>query len=108
MGLGKLVRNIWERLTSTVKKLWSLASPFLREVLSKSAQAVWESSKDLLVEAVQYVSEQGLPTDEAKREAFKTYLSAKLKSEISELKTSEINLLMEMAVSIAKKAAATS
>jgi len=105
MGLGSWLKSLWGIFASKVKKLWNLASPFLKEILSKSAQAVWASSQDILIEAVQYVAAQGLPTDAEKQEAFKSYLKTKLKDEISELKTSELNLLMEMAVSIAKKAA---
>lgn len=104
MGLWKWLKSIFSNIGSFIKKMWNLATPFLKEVLSKTAQNIWASSQDLFVAAIQYVAEQGLPTDEAKQKAFKAYLLEKAKDEVSQLKDSELNLLREMALAIYKKA----
>lgn len=102
-AIGSWFKSLFEKVGSIVKKLWSLAQPYLKEVLSETAQNIWASSQDLFIAAVQYVAEQGLPTDEAKQKAFKAYLLEKAKDEVSELKDSELNLLREMALAIYKK-----
>ncbi|RJO64149.1 MAG: hypothetical protein C4540_04525 [Candidatus Omnitrophota bacterium] len=104
MGLWKWLKGLFSKVGSFVKKLWALAQPFLQEVLSKTAQNIWASSQDLFIAAVQYVAEQGLPTDEARQKAFKAYLLEKAKDKISQLKDRELNLLREMALAIYKKA----
>ncbi len=106
MGLFSWFRSLFGKIRATIKWFWTLANPFLKEVLSETAQNLWLSTQALFVEAAQYVATQGLPTDEAKREAFAAYMKERLGNQISELKTSELNLLREMAVAIAKKIAA--
>lgn len=103
MGLGSWIKRLFSKLGSFIKKAWNLAQPFIKEVLSKTAQQVWATSQGLLIEAVQYVATQGLPTDKAKQEAFKEYMKNKSGLAIEELKDSELNLLREMALAIWKK-----
>ena len=103
--VGNWFKSLFGKIGSLVKKMWILAQPFLKEVLSKTAQNVWASSQDLLIAAVQYVATQELPTNEAKQKAFKEYLLRQAKDEVSQLKDSELNLLREMALAIYKKVA---
>ena len=84
-------------------KLWNLAKPFLQEALSKTAAAAWEALQELAIEAVKYVASQGLPTDQAKRDAFQAYMTSKAKDQVAVLKGYEFNLLRETAVAIWKK-----
>lgn len=95
--------GVFGKIKALITKLWEVAKPFIKEVLSQAAQAAWESLKELLIEAAQYVAEKGLPTDEAKRIAFKEYMLSKAKDEVEQLKDSEFNMLREMAVAIVKK-----
>jgi hypothetical protein len=106
-----IFKSIWSWITGGVKhlgdlvaKLWALAEPFLQQVLSETAQSVWSSLQTLAVQAVQYVEAQGLPTDQAKQDAFLAYMASKAKDQIAVLKTSEINLLRETALAIFAKA----
>ena len=103
MGLWKWLKGLFNKVGAFVSKMWNLAKPFLQEVLSATAKNIWISSQDILIAAVQYVAEQGLPTDEAKQGAFKQYLKDKGTVELAELKDSELNLLREMALAIWKK-----
>jgi hypothetical protein len=95
--------DFFKGLFNKLSKLFNLAKPFLKEVLSQTAQNIWVSSQSLFVEAVQYVSLQGLPNDEAKRKAFNEYMATRAKGQFELLKESEINLLREMALAIFKK-----
>jgi len=95
--------NMFGKIKALIAKLWEAAKPFIKEVLSQAAQQAWESLQELLIEAAQYVATQGLPTDEAKRIAFKEYMLSKAKKEVEQLKDSELNMLREMAVAIVKK-----
>lgn len=104
MGIFSAIKNWWLGIWDKVKKLWNVAKPFLQEVLSRSASAALASLQALAIEAVKYVSEQGLPTDKAKQDAFKKYMLEQAGEEVSELKDYEINLLRETAVAIWKKA----
>jgi hypothetical protein len=104
-AIGMFFKNIFSKVGAFVSRMWTLAKPFLQEALSQTAQNVWASTQDLFVEAAKYVGEQGLPTDEAKRKAFKEYMEVKAKAEVGQLKDLEFNLLREMAVAIWKKAA---
>ena len=103
-NIGDFFRGMFDKIRAFIQKAWRLASPFLREVLSRTAQMAWETLKDLLIEAAQYVATQGLPTDEAKQKAFKDYMILKAKDKVEQLKDSEFNMLREMAVAIVKKA----
>jgi hypothetical protein len=104
-AIGNWIKSLFNKSGAFIAKMWILAKPFLREALSKTAQNVWASAQSLFVEAALYVAKQGLPNDEAKRNAFKTYMESKAKEQISQLKDSEFNLLRETAVAIVKKAA---
>ena len=103
MGLGNWIWSLFNKAKALVSRLWSLAKPFVQEALSKTAQAVWESLQALAIEGVKYVSEQGLPTDKEKQDAFKAYMLLKAKDQVSVLKDYEFNLLRETAVAIWKK-----
>ena len=102
MGLIAWIKSWFSKAASIVKKLWTLAEPFLKELLSASAKAAFDSLKSLAVEAVTYVATQGLPTDEAKQDAFVAYMTSKAKETVSALSTSELNLLRETALAIYK------
>lgn len=102
-AIGNWFQSLADKIGAFVRKVWDLAKPFLKEVLSQSAQNVWASSQDLFVAAAQYVQEQGLPTTEDKQKAFSDYMARNAKDELSQLKESELNLLREMAVAILKK-----
>jgi len=106
MGLIKQFKSLFVKAKDFIGKMWTLAKPFLQEALSETAQNIWKSTQSLFIEAAIYVGEKGLPTDEAKRDEFKNYMSAKAGNEVNQLKDSEFNLLREMAVAIAKKISA--
>jgi hypothetical protein len=108
-----IFKTVWNWIKGGVKhlgelagKMWKTAEPFLQEVLSETAQSVWKSLQTLAIEACQYVETQGLPTTQAKQDAFTAYMSSKAKDQLAALKTSEINLLRETALAIFKKATA--
>jgi phage-related protein len=102
-NIGNFFKNMFSKVGNFISKMWTLAKPFIQEALSKTAQEVWSKSQSLLIDAVAYVASQGLSTDEAKQEAFKTYMKEKSEVAIDELKDSELNLLREMALAIYKK-----
>ena len=103
-AIGNFFKGIFGKVSDFVKKAWQLATPFLQEVLSKTAQNVWNASKDLFIAAVQFVAEQGFPTDDEKRRAFRYYMETNSHDVIAKLSDSELNLLREMALAIFKKA----
>ena len=107
-AIGNFFKGLFNKVGATITKMWKLAEPFLQEVLSQTAQSVWASLQSLAVEAVQYVGTQGLPTDQAKQDAFVAYMTEKAKDQVTVLKASEINLLRETAVAIYKKATTAS
>ena len=96
--------GLFDKTGAAIKKLWTLAKPFLQEVLRESAQRAFESLQTLAIEAVKYVLTQGLPSDKAKQDAFKDYMVGKAKDQVDLLKDYEINLLRETALAIVKKA----
>jgi len=103
-AIGNFFKSLFNKAGALISRLWTLAKPFLQEVLSETASNIFESLKSLAVEAVGYVASQGLPTDQAKQDAFVAYMTTKAKDQVSVLKTSEINLLRETALAIYKKA----
>ena len=102
MGFVKWVKGLFSKAKDKAQELWKLAEPFLINLFHESTAAVMLSLRELAVEAVKYVSEQGLPTDEAKRFAFKQYMQEKSEGKIDELKDYELNLLRETAVAVYK------
>jgi hypothetical protein len=104
MGLISWFKSLFDKVGKFIKKAWNLASPFLKEVLSESANLALKALQDLAITAVQQVASQGLPTDEAKQKAFADYMKKAVKEKGIELKDSELNLLRETAVAIYKKA----
>ncbi len=110
-----IFQKLWSWITGGAKhlgdlaaKMWKLAQPFLQEILSKTAQSVWNSLQTLAIEACQYVEAQGLPDDKTKQAAFLAYMTSKAADQVAVLKDSEINLLRETAYQIFTKATATS
>jgi len=103
MGLIAWMKGLFQKAGSLFSKLWNIAKPFLQQILSSSAQAVWSSLQDLAVQAVAYVATQGLPDDEAKRKAFEEFMLKAAKDKVEQLKDSEFNLLREIALAIFKK-----
>lgn len=102
--IGNFFHSLVDKAGAFISKAWTLAKPFLKEVLSETASNVFESLKGLAVEAAAYVAAQSLPTDQAKQDAFVAYMTSKAKDQVSVLKVSEINLLRETALAIYKKA----
>ena len=103
-NIGNFIHSLFDKTVALFKKMFNLAKPFLQEVLSKTAQNVWVSSQSLFIEAIQYVAIQGLPNEADKQKAFKEYMTSKAKDQVEVLKTSELNLLREMALAIVNKA----
>ena len=102
-AIGGFFKNLFTKAGSLLKKLWEIASPFVKEVLSEAAAKIWESAKEILIEVLTQIATKGLPTDDAKRDAFEDAMKAKLGAEWEELKDYEKNTLREMALSIVKK-----
>jgi len=102
-SIGNWFKGLFDKVGAYIQKMWALATPFLKQILSTTASNIIASLQTLAVEAVAYVSTQGLPTDEAKQEAFIAYMKEKAEAQVSALKTSELNLLREIALAIYKK-----
>ncbi|MDD5610639.1 MAG: hypothetical protein PHH69_03730 [Candidatus Omnitrophica bacterium] len=102
--IGNWINSLFNKAKAFIQKAWSLLGPFAKEVLSETAQEFLDSSKTLLLDAVQYVAQQGFPSSEAKRKAFTDYMALKAKDEWKDLKESEQDLLRQIALSIWKKA----
>ncbi len=102
-AIGNFFHALADKVGAFISKMWTIAQPFLKEVLSKSAQNALSALQDLAIAAVQQIASQGLPTDEAKQKAFADYMKAAAIQKGIELKDSEINLLRETALAIWKK-----
>jgi hypothetical protein len=102
MGFVKWFKGLFSKVQDKAKKLWELAEPFLVQLFNDTKAKVLLSLCELALEAVKYVSEQGLPTDEAKRDAFKQYMKEKSEGKADELKDYELALLRETALAIFK------
>ncbi len=109
-----ILKTIWAWITGGAKhlgdlasRLWTIAQPYFKQILSETAQTVWASLQDLAIQACQYVEAQGLPDTKSKQTAFLDFMTGKAKDQIAVLKDSEIALLRENALAIFKKAAAT-
>ncbi|MDD4980271.1 MAG: hypothetical protein PHC54_03220 [Candidatus Omnitrophica bacterium] len=96
-------KGLFVKAGDFIKKLWTVAEPFLKEVLSASTAAAVKSLQDLAIEAVKQVAIQGLPTDDAKRKAFADYMTKAAMQKGIELGDYELNLLRETAYAIWKK-----
>ena len=101
--IGTWFKSLFNKLGAVIEKMWTLAKPFLQEAVSKTALEVWKSCQNLFVEAALHVSEKGLPTEKAKQDEFRSYMTLKAKDEISRLRDREFNIFREMAVAIAEK-----
>jgi hypothetical protein len=102
MGFVKWIKGLFSKAKDKARELWLLAEPFLVQVFNDTKAKVLLSLRELALEAVKYVSEQGLPTDEAKRDAFKQYMKEKSEGKVDELKDYELALLRETALAIFK------
>lgn len=107
MGLGAVIKQWFKKLGNLIAKLWDKAKPLVKAVLSEAAQRLWDSSQDLLQEAWEYVEEQGLPTSDAKRKAFKDYMTKKAKAEWEEIKEGDQDTILQIAHSIFSKASSS-
>ena len=103
MGLGNWIWSVFNKLGAFLKKAFNTAKPFIAEMLSKTAQNIWNNAQPLLMEAVAYVASQGLPTDQAKQDAFKKYMQQKSTIALNDLKDQELATIREMALAIWKK-----
>jgi len=102
-NIGNWFKSLFSKIGALIEKMWTLAKPFLQEAVSKTALEVWKSCQNLFVEAALHVEEKGLPTEKAKQDEFKSYMTLKAKDEISKLRDREFNIFREMAVAIAEK-----
>ena len=93
-----------DKVGAFISKMWTLAEPFLKEVLSQTASNALASLQSLAIAAVTQIATQGLPDDDTKRKAFENYMKAKLQEQGMVLKDSELNLLRETALAIVKAA----
>ena len=57
-------------LGTFAKHAWTVAEPFVQQFFSEAEQAILSSLQILAVTAIQQVASQGLPTTEAKQQAF--------------------------------------
>jgi hypothetical protein len=107
MGLTSIIKNWWTTLFNKarafVQKMWGVAEPFIIATLSETARQLWQTSQGLLMDAYSYVQAQGLPTDDAKKEAFKNYMQEKSELALNRLKDLEWNVIREMGLAIWKK-----
>lgn len=108
MGILGTIKGWFIKGANTFKtilgKILSQTKPFLKIVASEAVQQIWATSSHLLVEAVQYVATQGLPTEEASKTAFYEYMRKNGNEAIKDLRTRELNFLRELALSIVDKA----
>jgi hypothetical protein len=104
-AIGSWIHGLFDKAAATINKYWTLVKPFLMEVLSQTASNALASLQSLAIAAVTQIATQGLPDDDAKRKAFENYMKAQLQAQGLVLKDSEMNLLRETAVAIAKAAA---
>ena len=102
MGFVKWVKGLFSKAKDKAQELWKLAEPFLVSLFDATKARVLLSLREMALEAVQYVAEQGLPTDSDKREAFKKYMQEKSEGKVDELKDYELALLRETALAIFK------
>jgi len=110
MGLGAKIKNffsnLFDKAKAIIKRAFNLAKPFVKEFLSEAAAYLWEHGQELLMEAVEYVEAQGLPTTEAKQKAFKDYMQQRSEFKIDEIKANDFLAVETMALAAWKKARA--
>ncbi|MGD0336707.1 MAG: hypothetical protein ABSB18_06370 [Candidatus Omnitrophota bacterium] len=99
------VLGLFNKLGAFIKKMWDLASPFLKEALSESAQELLATGKQLLNDAVQHVEDKGLPTTKEKQDEFYSYMATQAGSRWTNLAEFETDTLRQMALGIFKAAA---
>jgi len=101
-SIGSFFHGLFDKAGAFVAKMWNLAKPFLKEVLSQTASNALSSLQALAIAAVTQIASQGLPTDDAKRKAFENYMKAELAKQGIVLKDAEMNLLRETTLAIWK------
>jgi len=100
--IGNFLHSLFDKAGALLKKLWSLTLPFVKEVLSREGKIFWETSQDLILEALQYVNDKGLPTSEAKRKEFASCMENAAKDKWKALKESERDWMMQTGLLVLK------
>lgn len=103
MGLGKWLKDFFDKVKSFIKRGFNLGKPFVKEFLGETAQLLWQNGQALLMDAVAYVAAQGLPTTEAKQKAFKDYMQERSEIAIDKIKENDFATVRNMALAIWKK-----
>ncbi len=83
--------------------IWAKIQPSLQVIFKGSMGIVWAFAKDMALETVVQIAQQGLPTNDEKRKAFENAMKAKLKSAGKTASDAEINLVRELALQLAKE-----
>jgi hypothetical protein len=104
-AIGNFFHSLIDKAGVFLAKMWDLASPFLKEALSESAQQFLATGKQLLNDAVQHVEEKGLPTTKEKQDEFYSYMATQAGSRWTGLAEFETDTLRQMALGIFKAAA---
>ncbi len=105
-AIGNFFHSVADKVGAFVAKACELLKPFVVAVLSEAGAAFWKSSQTLIVAAIKYVRDQGLPTTEAKQTAFYDYMANAAKDEWTSLSTKEQNWMRETGLAILEKALA--
>ena len=82
---------------------WRNLQVFLKAVFKGILLLIFDSMFDIAIEVAQYVEDEGLPNDDAKRLKFAQMLRDRAKAEGIQLKDSVLNLLRELAVMYIKQ-----
>ncbi len=107
MGLGAIIGNFFksffDKVGSFIKKMWNLTSPFVNAILSREGKVFWNSSQELIIQALKIVKEKGLPTTEAKQKEFAAIMTDAAKDKWTSIKESEQGWMRETGLLILKE-----
>lgn len=108
MGIGAKIKiffiGLFDKVGNFLKQFWAKAEPALEQILGDVALLVWKTGRGLMIEAIEYVAAQGLPTDKAKQDAFKEYMKEHSELAIDEIKDNDFAILRDLAYGAWKKA----
>jgi len=100
--LSTWIKGLFHKADDFAKKAWKLLQPFLQAILNEAQLLLMSSLREMALTAARQISEQGLPTDEAKREAFAKIMREEAKIQGHILSDSMLNFLREIVVQILK------
>ena len=95
--------GLWAWFKKTMGNIWPKIEPSLKMIFSGSMGVIFAFAKDMAIETVVQISQQGLPDNDAKRKAFENAMKAKLKEAGKEASESEMIILREGALKLAKE-----